>query len=81
VPIFGYSRAYAIANVVNPRITPYDQFDLYFPRCLPFPFYKDKHAVSFDYERKKHLLGISFDEADAKYVIDEMCKRVKSFGS
>lgn len=81
VPIFGYSRVYAIANAANLRITPYNHFDLYFPRFLPFPFYKDRHTLSFDHRRKKHLLGISFDEADAKLVMNEPCKGVKLLGA
>ena len=35
-------------------------------------------AISFDYGRDTHHLASDLDEAEAKYVIIEMCKRVKS---
>lgn len=81
IPIFSRSRDYAVASIANLR-----------PASVPQPTAAEQHnmttamnfkdgAIAFDYGRATHRLGADLDEADAKYVIGEMCKRVKSLCS
>lgn len=78
IPIFSRSRDYAVASIANLRLASLapaladDQHNM--GTALNF---KDG-AIAFDYGRATHHLGADLDEADAKYVIGEMCKRVKS---
>jgi hypothetical protein len=78
IPIFSRSRDYAVASIANLR-----------PASLAPALADEQHnmgtalnfregAIAFDYGRATHHLGADLDEADAKYVIGEMCKRVKS---
>jgi hypothetical protein len=38
----------------------------------------EEGAISFDYGRSTYRMGAGLDQAEAEYVIDEMCKRSKS---
>jgi hypothetical protein len=78
IPIFSRSRDYAVASIANLRLA-----------SLAPPLADEKHnmgtalnfkdgAIAFDYGRATHHLGADLDEADAKYVIGEMCRRVRS---
>lgn len=70
-------REYAVANISNLRATALSYADLYSPRVMPFASF-DRCAVSFDYGGATHRVAMSLREADAKHLIGEMCKRVKS---
>ena len=80
IPIFSRSREYKVANIANLRPAPpmptswYDEQDL---SSLTFK----EGAITFDYGRATYHLGTGLDEADAKYVIGEMCRQVKSLCS
>jgi hypothetical protein len=78
IPIFSRSRDYAVASITNLRLA-----------SLAPPLAAEQHnmatalnfkdgGIAFDYGRATHHLGADLDEADAKYVIGEMCRRVKS---
>lgn len=79
-PAFSRDREYAVADISDLRLSqdsPVKQF-----MAARFPGWNyHEGAISFDYGRGTHQLGSGLDEADAKYVIGEMCKRVKSLGS
>lgn len=78
IPIFSRSKEYAVASITNLRSAPpppsywwYNQQNL---SLLTF----GDGTISFDYGRSTYHLASGLDEADAKHVIGEMCKRVKS---
>jgi hypothetical protein len=78
VPVFGRSREYAVANIANLRAAAAQpSFPWNYQSSFSFLSFGEG-TISFDYGRDTHHLGTGLDEADARYVIDEMCKRVKS---
>lgn len=80
IPIFSRSKEYAVASIKGLRPAPVVQ--TFWPmqqNMAPLSF-RDG-TISFDYGRDTHRLGSGLDEADARYVIDEMCKRVKSLSA
>jgi hypothetical protein len=77
---FSYGRKYAVADVTNLRLTPLSLLDLCNPR-FPSLSHWGRCAISLDCGRSTRRLSIALDEADAKYVIGEMCKQVKSLCS
>jgi hypothetical protein len=81
IPIFSRSKEYAIANIANLRLAPASPQSLWYnQQNMSFLGFKEG-TISFDYGRDTHYLASGLDEADAKYVIREMCKRVKSLCS
>jgi len=79
IPIFSRSREYVIASIAGLRAASRAQ--AFWP--LPFnmnmaPLSFRDGTIAFDYGRDTYHLGSGLDEADARYVIAEMCKRVKS---
>jgi hypothetical protein len=77
IPLFSRSREYAVANIENIRLAP-PQPQFYRGRYVLSGLSFKDGSISFDYGRDTHQLASGLDEADAKYVIGEMCKRVKS---
>lgn len=78
IPLFSRSKEFAVANIANLRLAPTALSALwYYRQTRSFLIFSDG-TLSFDYGRDTHHLASDLDEADAKYVIDEMCKRVKS---
>lgn len=78
LPIFSRSKEYAVAHIANLRPAPTTPTSLwYYRQNMSFLSFNDG-TISFDYGRDTHHLGSDLDEADAKYVIAEMCKRVTS---
>jgi hypothetical protein len=77
IPLFSRSKEYAVANIENMRLAPpQPQF---YPGNLVISGLSFKGgSISFDYGRDTHQFASGLDEADAKYVMTEMCKRVKS---
>lgn len=73
-PLFRRSRQYKVASMANLRVTSPSWNDD--NESLSSMTFSDG-AISFDYGRSTHRLASDLDEADAKYVIGEMCKRVK----
>lgn len=79
IPIFSRSKEYAIADIAGLRTAPRAR------TIWPLPFnmnmaplsFRDG-TIAFDYGRDTHYLGSGLDEADARYAIDEMSRRVKS---
>ena len=79
IPIFSRSKEYAVACITGLRTAP--QAQLSWPLSLNMnmiPLGFRDGTIAFDYGRDTHHLGSGLDEADARYVIAEMCKRVKS---
>lgn len=76
-PLFSRSREYAIANMSNLRVAPPQPQYYQGKYIISGPGFKGG-AISFDYGRDTYHLASGLDEADAKYVIGEMEKRVKS---
>lgn len=75
----GPSREYKVAYITDlrpapyvPPVSPRHSYPLYFP--LSF----GNGGICFDYGRDTHFLGSGLDEGESRYVIEEMCKRVKS---
>lgn len=77
IPIFGRSREYSVASITNLRPTPGLSPSWYYRQNMSFLSFSDG-TISFDYGRDTCQLGTGLDEADANYVIGEMCKKVKS---
>ena len=77
IPVFSRSREYAVANIVNLRVAPPQSSFYQGEHVISGMSFKDG-SISFDYGRDTHHLASGLDEADAKYVIDTMCRRVKS---
>jgi hypothetical protein len=77
IPIFSRSKEYRVASIANLRVTPIPSSWFDDEESLPSMTFSDG-AISFDYGRSTYRLGSDLDEADAKYVIGEMCTRVKS---
>ncbi|WP_119270679.1 hypothetical protein [Taklimakanibacter deserti] len=77
IPLFSRSKEYALANIANLRVAPPRPRFYQGQYMIQGLSFKDG-AISFDYGRDTHHLASGLDEADAKYVIGEMCKRVKS---
>lgn len=80
IPLFSRSKEYAVASITNFRAAP--QAQAIWPlsinvNMMPLSFREG--TIAFDYGRDTHHLGSGLDEADARYVMAEMCKRVKSF--
>lgn len=78
IPILSRSKEYRVASIANLRLTsmtPASWNDD--NESLPSMTFSDG-AISFDYGRSTYRLGSDLDEADAKYVIGEIRKRVKS---
>lgn len=80
IPIFSRSRNYAVAQIRNlrraPRPRPSDDSE-----SVTGGMSFSDGAISFDYGRSTHHLAAELDDADAEYVIAEMCKRVKSLAA
>src|SRR5687767_10967672 len=78
IPIYSQTREYAVASISDLRPAS----DL-----LPNKGRKGSllslmgGAIVFDYGRCCHYLGSDLDEAEARYVISEICMRVKSLCS
>jgi hypothetical protein len=78
IPVFSRSKEYAVASIANLRLAPaLPSFFGYYRQNMSFLTFNEG-AISFDYGRDTRHLATGLDEADAKYVIGEMCKRVKS---
>lgn len=78
IPVFSRSKEYAVASIANLRLAPpLPSFLWYQQQSMSLLSFKDG-TISFDYGRDTCHLGSGLEEADAKYVIGEMCKRVKS---
>lgn len=78
LPVFRRSREYAVANISGLRpATLTDQPSPSKRQNMSSLSFKDG-TIAFDYGRDTHLLATGLDEADARYVIAEMCRRVKS---
>jgi len=78
IRILSRSKEYRVASIANLRLTsviPSSWNDD--NESLPSMTFSDG-AISFDYGRSTCRLGSDLDEADAKYVIGEMRKRVTS---
>jgi hypothetical protein len=81
IPIFRRSKEYKVASIANLRLTPVIPSSWYDDReSLPSITFSDC-AITFDYGRSTYRLGSDLDEADARYVIGEMRKRVKSLAA
>jgi hypothetical protein len=78
IPIFSRSREYAVASIANLRSAPLIPPSTYEQHNMATSMSFKDGVIAFDYGRATHRLGLDLDEADAKYVIDEMCRRVKS---
>ncbi|MFZ5673446.1 MAG: hypothetical protein ACOZAM_10840 [Pseudomonadota bacterium] len=78
LPIFSRSREFAVANIARLRpATLVDEASWSRRQNVSSLSFKDG-TIAFDYGRDTHHLASGLDEADAQYVIAEMCKRVKS---
>jgi hypothetical protein len=77
IPIFSRSREYAVASIANLRLAQVIPASWYEQQNLSSMSLKDG-AIAFDYGRSTFHFGSDLDEADAKYVLSEMCARVKS---
>ncbi len=75
IPLLSRNREYKVASIANLRVTSPSADDD--RESLPSMTFSDG-AIAFDYGRSTHRLASDLDEADARYVIAEMCKRVKS---
>jgi hypothetical protein len=78
--LFKRSREYAIANIANVRLAPPEpkfSHGRYVIQILSFR----AGAIAFDYGRSTHRLGQGLDEADARHVIDEICKHATSLSA
>jgi hypothetical protein len=76
-PFFSRGKEYTVSNITNLRTTALTYADIYSPRVPPFAHF-DRCAVCFDYGPNTHRIAFALRETDAKYVIGEMCGRVKS---
>lgn len=74
---FSRSKDFAVAAITNMRLAP-PQPKYIRGRYVISNLSFQAGAISFDYGRTTHRLGQGLDEAEAVYVIREMCKRVKS---
>lgn len=78
LPIFSRSKEFAVANIARLRpATLVDEASWSRRQNVSTMSFKDG-TIAFDYGRDTHHLASGLDEADAQYVIAEMCKRVKS---
>jgi hypothetical protein len=77
IPIFSRRREYAVASIRSLRLAPPAPTFFQGQYMIEGLTFKNG-AISFDYGRSTHHLAAGLDEADADYVIGEMCKRVKS---
>lgn len=75
----GPSREYKVADISDLRPAPYippasprRPYPVYFPLSFRYG------GICFDCGRDTHFLGTGLDEGESRYVIEEMCKRVKS---
>jgi hypothetical protein len=78
IPIFSRSRDYAVASIANLRLASLAPALADEQHNMGTAMNFREGAIAFDYGRATHHLGADLDEADAKYVIGEMCRRVKS---
>lgn len=78
IPVFSRSKEYAVANITRLRPAPLPNMPFWFRQQNMFPLNFKDGTISFDYGRDTHHLASGLDEADAQFVIEEMCKRVKS---
>lgn len=77
IPVFGYSEKYSVADISDLRPAPFmPSLKNTVQKFSVWSF--TGGAILFDYGRSTYRLGSELSEADAKYVIGEMCKRVKS---
>ena len=80
IPIFSRSKEYAVASITNLRAAA-PQAQAFWPLAINVnmtPLSFRDGTLAFDYGRDTHHLASGLDEADARYLIAEMCKRVKS---
>lgn len=69
----GRSEEYAVADIAELRLSP-----AWTPYSKHFHFVFNVGAISFDHRHKTFYLGTGLDAGESKYVIAEMCKRVKA---
>lgn len=72
---FGRSREYRVASVAELRPAP---LQVMAPYLWNFPLNFNTGTICFDYGRDTHYLGSGLSADERRYVIEEMCKRVKS---
>jgi hypothetical protein len=80
IPFLSRRREYRVADISDMRVaadSPVKQF--LSARLAGWSYHEG--AIAFDYGRSTQEIGPGLDEADAKYVVGEMCKRVKSLGA
>lgn len=81
LPVFRRSKEYSVANISGLRPAALaDQPSPSKRQNMSTLSFKDG-TIAFDYGRDTHLLATGLDEADAQYVIAQMCKQVKSLRS
>lgn len=79
IPIFSRSKEYAVASITDLRAASRTQ--AFWPLAINvnmMPLSFRDGTIAFDYGRDTHHLGSGLDEADARYVIAEMRRRVKA---
>ncbi|WP_119390469.1 hypothetical protein [Taklimakanibacter lacteus] len=80
IPIFRRSREYDVNGVANLRFASPPAGSADTEHSTSSLSLKDGTIV-FDHGRGAHYLASGLDEADAKYVIEQMSRRVKSLGA
>lgn len=76
----GRSRTYRVAAIRELRPVPYlpPESPGYVAYQWHSPLSFENGGICFDYGRDTHFLGSGLDDGESRYVIEEMCKRVKS---
>lgn len=71
----GHGREYKVASIAELRPTP---TPVMAPYLWNFPLNFNIGTICFDYGRDTHLLGAGLKESERRYIIEEMCRRMKS---
>jgi hypothetical protein len=77
---FSRNKEYALANITNVRLAPPEPKYIRGKYVIASQSFASG-AIAFDYGRTTYRLGQGADEAEARYVIEELNKRVKSLGA
>ncbi|MFZ5673444.1 MAG: hypothetical protein ACOZAM_10830 [Pseudomonadota bacterium] len=77
VLFLGTSKEFAVTHISNMRLAPPQPKYIRGKAVISSPL--TRHGViAFDVGRETHHLGLGLDEGEARYLIAEMCKQVKS---